>query len=167
MALSMGLLGAALYVPQGLVLYDNGDENTAVTGGWITGRTYNVNGSFTRTKESDHLYLQGFIGGTYRHVIIDWVTSNTIDFSQYNSIEVDVLTTRINNNGNTTLAIMNDTDGGVFEIFSPIEAPTRQTLTLDISSINEQKRLSVYLNTGYLSAPADVSISVYKIQLFE
>jgi len=167
MAWNLGLLGAAGAPPPGVVLYDNGDENVAVTGGWVNGRTYSVNAPYVRTKNYDHLYIQAEIAGTYRHAIIDLSTNNKIDFSLYSSVQIEMSVTSINGNGSGYAYSTTNLNGdGGFGILA-YNSLSRQVVTADISAQTEVKHFAVGVNTGYLSAPANVTLRVYKIELFE
>ena len=149
------------------MLYDNGDENVAVTGGWVNGRTYSVNAPYVRTKNSDHLYIQAEIAGTYRHGIIQFSTSNKLNYSLYSSAQIDLEVTSINGNGSGSVAVYDNLSGSGGEIVVAYNSLSRQTVTADISGITSTKHFAVGVNTGYLAAPANVAIRVYKIELFE
>ena len=90
-------MSVRVYVFPGLVLYDAGDEKTAVTGGWVFADSQSgANGRTTLTKESNRMNLTttphsngaaGSRGGVY--------TNNVISLSGFNSLKVIVSTNGI------------------------------------------------------------------------
>lgn len=72
-----------------VILYNLGDENTAVTGGWVEGFSELPSGlTSSQTKQSDHLYiaLARTTAGTGRR---SWITANPIDLTELNKLVFD------------------------------------------------------------------------------
>jgi hypothetical protein len=70
--------------PPPLVLYDRGDEITAVTGGWIAG--YTLGSGSSAKNAADMSMTMPASNSTYR----SWVTTNQIDVTAYSNINVTV-----------------------------------------------------------------------------
>ena len=102
-----------------LVLFDNGTDNTAVTGGWTT----------VRDKK---LYVSAHVDGRGEdHKTCE--STNKIDLSEYKTIRFEGVTSTNSNGENRTSKVGVE---GTYTTFSPV---TNSTIDVDISKVNLAK----------------------------
>ena len=92
-----------------LVLYDTGDENIPVTGGWVAGgQTWYGHVTSTNPtvdKESSYMHIYGNPNGNV-------TTTNYIDLTDYDYITIDYEMIKANDNQSyNTICIFSETDG--------------------------------------------------------
>lgn len=102
-----------------LVLFDNGTDNTAVTGGWTT----------VRDKK---LYVSAHVDGRGEdHKTCE--STNQIDLSEYKTIRFEGVTSTNSNGENRTSKVGVE---GTYTTFSPV---TNSTIDVDISKVSLAK----------------------------
>ena len=102
-----------------LVLFDNGTDNTAVTGGWTT-------------VQSNKLYASAHVDG--RGEDYDTCEStNKIDLSEYNTIRFEGVTSTNSNGENRTSKV------GVEGTYTTFSIVTNSTIDVDISKVSLAK----------------------------
>ena len=101
--------------PNFIILYDNGDENTSVTGGWQSRAWKEESGDTatapTLTKGTDKMTIYLTSSGTYRSGVVEVI--NDIDFSKYTTLSITYsATTGTESVGTTTanLCVSNRSD---------------------------------------------------------
>ena len=123
-----------------IYLYNEGDERTALTGGWSAVTTQ---GSATETKNADNLYVvctSFYSAGMF-------VTANTVDLTNYSKIKIEYKGSSQNGwcclgvgSSKTLNAHLDNNTAGLVLATSAVKA----TAEIDISSINS----SLYIKFG-------------------
>ena len=126
-------------------LYDEGDEFSDLTGGWVAG---DDTGDGNQSKQSDHLYLEITTIGSGDYWIT-YVSDKKIDLTPLAKIKISWARTSVNQNyshgifgysGNKSAAYGEYDD----YVGSPVgQTFTRQTDELDVSGVNEEKHILV------------------------
>jgi len=70
-------------------LYNQGDECTSLTGGWI--RKYNYDGTGTLTKNATNMQLTCYRRASYGYGLISICTNNKIDLTNYSSLNIEFI----------------------------------------------------------------------------
>lgn len=120
----------------GTYLYKEGDECTDITGGLVRGTHGNSYwGSYSVTKNEDHILCSGAYGGSYFSLLR---TSRLIDLSNVNTVNMRV--SSFTTNGSNTkgrIHVSKATNLGdnppATKLFYP---PTTGVISLDVSSLN-------------------------------
>lgn len=143
-------------------LYNSGDENTLLTGGWVVGYS---DGSGTQTKESNHLYLYAY-GSSYVPQKT-YVTNNAINMTNINTLKVDWEKTG-SSYGSASLHLIvskikegNRTQYDARVVFSEIGRTTSQ---LDVSSLSGEYYVRINANSGSTLSGNYISGKVYSIE---
>ena len=146
----------------GVVLYDNGDEKTAVTGGWDT---YSVSGYTTPTLTKNPTYLYEY--ASVRNAVGGFYAVNKIDFTQYTKLKAQATTlygstsyTRLNVVLTDTLPTSANPENSPI-VYGQLTGNNTETIDeIDISSVTGSRYLALHCN-----AYGSVKSSIYKVWL--
>ena len=147
-----------------LYLYNVGDENTSLTGGWVKTETdWSLNvGTITKNAANIALYAAATKAATCG-------VANTIDFTNYSKINLlcDITTTNANGSSAYIWIRTNKTGYQAGSLLAGVEfvinatSLTDKLITLDISSIN-QSAYAMVRNFSYTRA---TTVSVKQVWL--
>ena len=167
--------------PNFLVLYNNGDENTEVTGGWQA-RAWKEESNDTATaptltKGTDQMTIYLTSSSTYRSGVVE--TVNDIDFSQYSTLEMTYSATTGTENAGTTTANLcvsnrNDTlsktnwktiKNIVYTIWSGTQQQTVAETTVEVALPSGLETKDLFVSIRTYKSPVTVkikNITLYK-----
>lgn len=141
-------------LPKKLMLYSEGDECVAVTGGWSANGYTDEYGISPATKFADSLYMDN------SDAAVDVVsTENRISFSGYTKLCVEWMHTDVTNVGQPWFGVLNSKNVSDRVLrFSGNQANVREVTTVDISDVNGSYYAvlchtnGTYSGAGYLYA---------------
>lgn len=136
-----------------LVLYDNGTDNTALTGGWVS------YGNCTVTKESAYMTIEG--SASYASGSAG--TVNAIDLTEYKTIEFDVkISQSLPSNygwlGVSKTKTTNQENLAVKKDFST--STSRATISIDVSTLTG----NYYPVIGTFSGDSNPTTYIYSVK---
>jgi hypothetical protein len=121
-------------------LYNLGDENTAVTGGWVVGASQTQSGaSGSQNKEVDHLKLYAQGAATDANAWITYVTNNAIDLTNFSTMYIEWDVTHIGTVTNQSSAGVGTvkTDNGLLAYkFRQDTSTVRAIESFDVTSLS-------------------------------
>lgn len=127
-----------------LVLFDNGTDNTAVTGGWTTVKN-------KKLYVSAHVDGQGGNRSTCE-------STNKIDLSEYNIIRFEGVTSTDSNGENRTSQV------GVEGTYTAFDIVTNSTIDVDISKVSLAKVQIIAEAASYIGSDT-VTVTVSRVVL--
>ncbi len=140
------------------IFYNEGDENVALTGGWIVGYSALT---ASQSKEADHLLITMSTRNAYR----TYVTANKIDFS-----EIDVLVAVLESEGPYTYNIIRvaTNANGFHDSVAEIQKNgpvAKQAFSLDVSALSGEYYVSFLASTDPAGTVAAKCYGVWGIKL--
>lgn len=127
-----------------LVLFDNGTDNTTVTGGWTTVKN-------NKLYVSAHVDGQGGNRATCE-------STNKIDLSEYNTIRFEGVTSTDSNGENRTSQV------GVEGTYTSFDIVTNSTIDVDISKVSLAKVQIIAEASSYIGSDT-VTVTVSRVVL--
>jgi hypothetical protein len=141
--------------------YNEGDECTAITGGWGNGLTA-ASGATTRTKQTDHLYLS-LVSPTSAQISA-FATNNVIDFTSQSRfyMECDVIKTGSGTYDSAGYRLGTNKMDNLYEggFKSITQNATREIFELDITNSNGSYYLKAIVSA---EASKTTTLKVYKM----
>lgn len=144
-------MGEALKTRRGksidpLTFYNNGNENVAVTGGWVTGFSENAG---TQSKKSDHLFQRT----TYTQGLNNtrtWVAGSKINFADITTLyfELDIDATVIQSTSYVRVAVVTNSNGVGSVADTALTQlnlilPGKNIYTVDVSGVSGEYYISI------------------------
>lgn len=131
----------------GFYLYNNGDQRTAVTGGWsyvafLSGSGYNA-GTLNTAYNGTTCYLSA--NGTTQQ--ISAVTVNKIDVTNYRALRCEVSDFVFAGSGYHDLSLVSSR-GNASSPAARVKIDSTGTFAVDVSSITGSYYIGLYLNSG-------------------
>lgn len=135
-----------------LVLFNNGNDNTSVTGGWRSEHFYASEQSFTINNNSINLYIYNNDGSGG----IEASTNNRISLSNYKTLNVNVSNI---SNGTCYLGVSSNQNISASNNYTALNSGTTPgTYTIDISSISDSLYIKLKIISNH-SKGASMAIS--------
>lgn len=127
-----------------LVLFDNGTDNTTVTGGWTT-------------VKNNKLYVSAHVDGRGENRAT-CESKNKIDLSEYNTIRFEGVTSTDSNGENRTSQV------GVEGAYTDFDIVTNSTIDVDISKVSLAKVQIIAVAASYTGSDT-VTVTVSRVVL--
>lgn len=147
--------------PKGIYLYNAGDENFDVTGGWgMAGTCVASPGAYTRygtlTRYADWMNLKAS-GGSYAYTQIS--TANLINLTDCNKIRIDY---SIKSGNAPSLCLLTSRNQNLMDVFPRITLDaSKTTLEFDVSLYSGAYCVGIYYQHYNIS----VDVDIFLIQL--
>lgn len=127
-----------------LVLFDNGTDNTTVTGGWTT-------------VKNNKLYVSAYVDGQGGNRAT-CESTNKIDLSEYNTIRFEGVTSTDSNGENRTSQV------GVEGTYTAFDIVTNSTIDVDISKVSLAK-VQIIAEAASYTGSDTVTVTVSRVVL--
>lgn len=144
---------------QGIVktyLYKDGNEYSALTGGWVAVKEGGSGSSGTLTKNASNLYQNAVALSSWCY--LEFFTTNTVDLTNYSKLKCKVTLTTTSTRPNFSLAVRtakNITSGSLLASAGRITPGTDVILEVDVSSVNSSQYIGLCCEGCSASSPAE------------
>lgn len=136
-----------LELSYGFYLYNNGDQCTAVTGGWSYAAFLSTSNYSAGTLDTAYNGTTCYLSANGVNKQISAVTVNKIDVTDYNALRIEVSDYTFAGSGYKELDLVSSR-GDVSSYAAQVRIESTGTFTVDVSSITGSYYIGLYLNSG-------------------
>lgn len=136
-----------LELSYGFYLYNNGDQCTAVTGGWSYAAFLSTSNYSAGTLDTAYNGTTCYLSANGVNEQISAVTVNKIDVTDYNALRIEVSDYTFAGSGYKELDLVSSR-GDVSSYAAQVRIESTGTFTVDVSSITGSYYIGLYLNSG-------------------
>lgn len=136
-----------LELSYGFYLYNNGDQCTAVTGGWSYAAFLSTSNYSAGTLDTAHNGTTCYLSANGTNKQISAVTVNKIDVTNYRALRIEVSDYTFAGSGYRELDLVSSR-GNVSSPAAQVQIESTGTFTVDVSGYSGSYYIGLYLNSG-------------------